>query len=76
MTTATESWVIRVKAAAHCEPVIVGNVVVDKSGGRAAAKLAAKAFVWKHFDEQAKIIGIARGYLTLQLEGPWETVNA
>ena len=66
------SWVIKVKAAAHLEPVIIGNVETGPSEGRDHATAKAWALVYKHFDERAKIIGIAKGRLTVTLHGEWE----
>lgn len=69
------SWVIKVKAAAHLDPIIVGNIYTTRDEGRSAATTKAWKFVRKHFDERAKIVGIARGKLTLKLNSEWEDID-
>jgi hypothetical protein len=66
------SWVVKVKAAAHLEPVVFGNIECEPNDSRAQVKLKIHAAVRKHFPETAKVIGIAKGRLTLELHSEWE----
>lgn len=66
------SWIVKVKGARGLEPVILGNIEAAPGESRAQIKVKAVALVRKHFDlDVAKIIGIARGRVTVDVQGEW-----
>ena len=65
------TWIVKVKAAAHLEPIVMGNIEETPGEGRAQIKEKARALVRKHFDERAKIVGIARGRVVVEVQGKW-----
>lgn len=64
------SWVILVKAGRHCEPLWTGNIWTEADEGRGAVKQKAVEFLRKHFDEPARIVRIARGFIDIKFHGP------
>jgi hypothetical protein len=66
------SWVVKVKSAHHAGLWVLGNIEEAPGDSRAQIKAKAVALVKKRFFlDECKIVGIARGYLALKLEGDW-----
>lgn len=68
------TWIVKVKAAPHLLPVVVGNIEAGTSEGRDHIKPKARAFVRDHFGVDAVIVGIARGFVSVRQDSEWEEV--
>lgn len=65
------SWIALVKVAPYLSPVVFGNVLCPDHASRAEVKELIKRAVMKHYPDTVKIVNIAKGSVSVKIDGEW-----